>query len=110
MTTRWDTITSENDFVPEASFDRQVLYQKALVLSRDFQKGGVFQFPVDYFLIPYPISDHYIDIEKQTNRDPQFLNNIARDSLIYQRSGNQFVKQVIFTPHQFKIISQKDKI
>jgi hypothetical protein len=77
------------------------------LLNRNPQHGSIRQYPVDYFLVPYPLSNRYIEIESLANKDPLFLNHVAHEVLIYQPSDNHFVKQEIFTPHQIELIKQR---
>lgn len=73
------------------------------LLEKDANRGLV-QYPVDYFLLPYPIPDVYIEIEAKANRDPRFLATLARDALVFDPIKNAFAKEKIFTT------SQADKI
>ncbi len=62
--------------------------------------GKIRQYPVDYFLLPYPVTNQYIAIESKANKDPKFLASIASDVLIYSPNKDAFVKETVFTPQQ----------
>ncbi len=70
------------------------------ILEVEFKNNRLHRYPIDFFIIPFPVDEEYLEIEARANLNPNFILYLSKEVRIYDPSKKKFVKQEVFPPTQ----------